>query len=224
MSDIAETVAPNSDQITADDLRAGPWTITVTSVRVNKAEDQPVSIFYENCGKKPFKPCKTMRRVLLELWGPNSIEYVGKTLTVYRDANVSFGKDKTGGVRISHLSHIPEQRQVSVITTKGRRGLYLVKPLRVDIQTLQERREYEAKPSNDAVPDVAARANAWVDKTLAEIGQIASMGDLEAFTGSSAYMNGMKAIRPMLPDRAAEIDAAVQRSLGVLGDPFAATA
>ena len=40
--DISKTIAPKSDQLNADDLIAGPKTITVTGVKL-VAEDQPVA-------------------------------------------------------------------------------------------------------------------------------------------------------------------------------------
>ena len=66
--DISKTIAPKSEQLNADDLIAGPRTITVTSVKL-VAEDQPVAIHFAGDEGKPHKPCKSMRRVLVRAWG-----------------------------------------------------------------------------------------------------------------------------------------------------------
>ena len=53
------------DQLNADDLIGGPRTITVTRVSKMKEPDQPIAIYFEGDGGKPYKPGKSMRRVLL---------------------------------------------------------------------------------------------------------------------------------------------------------------
>ena len=201
MADISDTVAPNSKQITADDLRSGPWTITVTKVSVDKAAEQPVTIFYQDCGDKPFKPCKTMRRVLLELWGNNSIEYAGKSLTVYRDDAVSFGKDKVGGVRISHMSHIGSApKRVSVITTKGRRGAVVVKPLVLPVES----QEYAADraPAQETAPPAKPRITPtqWADARVAAINSCQTIEDLQSLTGAPQHVNAMGRQKETAPD------------------------
>ena len=51
--DISKTIAPKSDQLNADDLIAGPKTITVTGIKL-VAEDQPVAIHFEGDDGKPY--------------------------------------------------------------------------------------------------------------------------------------------------------------------------
>ena len=103
--DISKTIAPKSEQLNADDLIAGPRTITVTSVKI-VAEDQPVAIHFAGDEGKPYKPCKSMRRVLVRAWGATGRNYVGKSMTLFLDEQVRFGGAAVGGIRISHLSHI----------------------------------------------------------------------------------------------------------------------
>mgnify|MGYP000952184106 CR=1 FL=1 len=74
--DLSKTIAPKSDQLNADDMISGPRTITVTSVKL-AAEDQPVSIHFVGDDGKPYKPCKSMRRVLVKAWGPDGAQYPG---------------------------------------------------------------------------------------------------------------------------------------------------
>src|SRR4051812_13383835 len=106
MTDLAKTIAPRSDQMNADDMLAGPRTITITDVRGSDSPEQPVSVHFEGDDGKPYKPCKSMRRVMVHCWGPDGNTYAGRRLTLYCDQNVQFGGIKVGGIRISHMSHI----------------------------------------------------------------------------------------------------------------------
>jgi hypothetical protein len=62
------TIIPKSDQLNADDLISGPRTIKITAVESGSAE-QPVSIQYHGGTGRPYKPSKSMRRVLVAMWG-----------------------------------------------------------------------------------------------------------------------------------------------------------
>ena len=72
MIDLLPTVIPKSDQINADDLIGGPLTIKVTKVSLTEEKDQPFAINFEGDGRKPYKPCKSMRRVMIRIWGADA--------------------------------------------------------------------------------------------------------------------------------------------------------
>ena len=97
---LARTITPKSDQLNADDFITGPITIKVTAIKGSSDPQQPVSIYYEGDNGKPYKPCKSMRRVLVSAWGANGLEYVGRSITLYRDDSVLFGGIAVGGIRI----------------------------------------------------------------------------------------------------------------------------
>lgn len=126
--DLSPTIIPKSDQLNADDLVAGPITIKITSVDVKPGE-QPVSIHYEGENGRPYKPSKGMRRVLVMLWGKDGKDYVGRRLTLFRNPDITFGKDKTGGIQISHASHIAERAECALTVRRGRREPFFVEPL-----------------------------------------------------------------------------------------------
>lgn len=128
MSLLRQAVAPRSDQLNADDLVGTTKTITVTGVRVVMGE-QPVTINYEGDNGKPYKPAKTMARVLMFAWGDDETQWVGKSMTLYCDPEVTFGRDKVGGIRISHLSDIRGDMEVVITKTRGRRVPYKVRKL-----------------------------------------------------------------------------------------------
>lgn len=128
MVDMAQFTEAKSDQLNSDDLLAGPRTITITKV-TGQDGDQPISIYYEGDNGKPFKPCKTIRRVLLGVWGRYANEYVGRSMTIYRDDEVSFGGLAVGGIRISHMSNLDKETIIVVNKSKGKKVGMKILPL-----------------------------------------------------------------------------------------------
>jgi hypothetical protein len=127
--DITATLAPKSDQMNADDLIIGPRTITVTKVDVALKSEQPVSIHFDGDNGRPWRPCKSMRRVLAEAWGPDSSHYVGREITIFREPGAMYGGQQVGGIRLSHLSHINGPITVILTASRGKRVPYKVQPL-----------------------------------------------------------------------------------------------
>jgi hypothetical protein len=129
MIDLRATVIPKSDQLNADDLIAGPLTITITAVEVPGGE-QPVTIHYAGGDGRPYRPGKSMRRALINLWGPDGEVYIGRSLTLYRDEKVQFGGETVGGIRISHASHMDKPVTMALTATRGKRKPFTIQPLR----------------------------------------------------------------------------------------------
>lgn len=171
MIDLSRTVIPKSDQTNADDLIAGPRTITVTAVKMLSSEEQPVGISYEGDDGKPYKPCKSMRRVLIAAWGADGAQYVGRSMTIYLDRTVTWGGAEVGGIRISHLSHIGRRMTMALTATKKSRKAYVVDPLVVADNPAQ----YE--------PDECAKE--W----LSDIAAAETIADLKTVFGA-AYKAG----------------------------------
>lgn len=130
ITDLRSTIVPKSDQLNAEQLLGGPMTITVTDVRTGSGEDQPVSIHYEADNGRPYKPCKTMRKVLILAWGHDGSEWAGKSMTLFHDPAVKFGGQSVGGIRISHVSHIERDIAVALTATKGKKTLHTIKALK----------------------------------------------------------------------------------------------
>ena len=63
--DMSETIQPRSDQMNFDDVAAVPATVTITAVTRGSAE-QPVNIQTAEYPNRPWKPSKSMRRVLVK--------------------------------------------------------------------------------------------------------------------------------------------------------------
>lgn len=127
--DISDTLAPNSDQLDAVDLRGNPpRTFTITGVDVRQNSDQPVSIALAEF-PRVWRPGKSMRRVMAFCWGNDSSVWVGRQVELYCDDRVSFGGEQIGGTRISALSHIDGTKSVPLIISRGKSGVFRVKPL-----------------------------------------------------------------------------------------------
>ncbi|OHC97729.1 MAG: hypothetical protein A2792_09850 [Sphingomonadales bacterium RIFCSPHIGHO2_01_FULL_65_20] len=128
-TDMTSVIAPRSDQLNSDDLIAGPRTIRIRDVSIRPGTEQPISIFFDGDDNKPWKCCKSMARVLVAAWGPDARQYVGRSVTLFRDPTVKWAGMEVGGIRISHLSHIDKQMTMALTATKGKRAPYVVKPL-----------------------------------------------------------------------------------------------
>lgn len=129
MSDMSAAIIPKSDQLNSDDLIAGPITITITDVTIRGGQEQPVSIHFEGDNGKPYKSCKSMNRVLVTAWGADAKQYVGRSMTLYRDPTVKWAGMEVGGIRISHMSHIEGSMTMALTATKGSRKPFTVRPL-----------------------------------------------------------------------------------------------
>lgn len=125
---ITDTIVPNSAQINAEDLLSAPVTVTITEVERGSTE-QPVFIHVAEFPGRTYRPGKSMRRVLVAAWGAEASAYKGRRLTLFNDPTIRFGKDVTGGIRISHMSHLEKPLTVALTVTRGRRAPFTVQPL-----------------------------------------------------------------------------------------------
>ena len=137
--DLRQTIAPKSDQLNADDLIAGPRTITITAVKADPSTpEQPILIHFEGDNGKPYKPCKSMRRGLVQMCGADASTFTGRSMTLYRDADVQFGGMKVGGIRISHMSHVERPVTMALTASKAARKPFTVQPLKAAPAPRQE--------------------------------------------------------------------------------------
>lgn len=172
--DMMETVIPKSDQLNSDDLIGGKtMTIKITKASVNKRDEQPATLNFEGDNGKPYKPCKSMRRVLIEIWGKDSAAYVGKSMTLYCDPKVKFGGIEVGGIRISHMSDLTAPRTLALTATKANKKPFTVKPLVVAKATTAQPAQ-AIDPSVKAAGDEASSHGveaytAWLGTLSAEV-------------------------------------------------------
>lgn len=133
VTNLRSTIEPKSDQLNAEDLMGVTRTITVTGVKAG-TPDQPITINYEGDNGRPYKPCKSMRRVLIYLWGDDGRKWSGQSMTLYCDPEVKFGGVKVGGIRISHMTGIDKPVDVALTVTRGKRAPYNIQPLKMQQQ------------------------------------------------------------------------------------------
>ena len=161
MNDMSMVIVPKSDQINADDLLAGPRTITITKVVIKPGTEQPVSIFFDG-EAKAYRPCKSMARVMVAQWGPDANAYVGRSMTLYCDPKVQWGGMAVGGIRISHMSHIEREAVMALTATKGSKKAFVVKPLAAPARTAAQPPTEDKEPKR--VQTLVGRINAAADK------------------------------------------------------------
>ena len=126
--DISESLAANSNQQNYDEYLAGPKTVTVSEVKKGSAE-QPVEVHLVEFPGKPFKPAKTVRRLLAKVWGTDASQWAGRRLTIYGDPEVRYGGKAVGGLRVSHVSHIDKPVEVLLTESRGKKRSHTVHPL-----------------------------------------------------------------------------------------------
>lgn len=158
--DITRTVEPRSDQLNFDDVQTHDLTITITEVKAGPP-DQPVELHNAEYPGRPYKPGKSMRRVLIAAWGTEASAYVGRKITLYGDPTIKFGKDAVGGIRVRALSHIAEPLTVALTVTRGKRAPFTVQPLATDsgvlAAVLADIENAESIPTLKAAWDLAGK-------------------------------------------------------------------
>lgn len=126
---LRDTIVPKSDQLNYDDLTGGGVTVRVTGLSAGSAE-QPVIVKVVNADTgepmRDYKPCKSMRRVLIMAWGDKGKDWVGKEARLVGDPTVMFGGVQVGGIRISHVSGIKEPMKIMLTTTRSKRAATVI--------------------------------------------------------------------------------------------------
>ena len=193
MNDMSSVIQPKVDQLTADHLLGGPITIRITGVVIRAGAEQPVSIDYDGADGLPWRPCKSMSRVLVKAWGPDANTYVGRSVTLYRDDKVKWGGLEVGGIRVSHLTHIDREMVLALTEKKGSKKPFIVKPLVV---------EAPEDKAADITADLIAAIAAAPDREA-----------LESITGSKRCVSLRARLDTERPELAAKVTEAVTARL-----------
>ena len=127
--DLRSTIIPKSDQLNSEQLLYGPMTIKVLDVSITNDEQQPLLIHHDKDAKRPYKPCKTMRKLLILHWGEDGEKWIGQSMTLFCDSSVRFGGNDVGGIRISHMTGLSKTEQTSLTSTRGKKATHTVQPL-----------------------------------------------------------------------------------------------
>lgn len=155
--DLSKTIIPKSDQLNADDLISGSKIIKIRDIKGGTDEAQPVNVYFYGDNNKPYKPCKSMRRVLVQLWGADGLKYIGRRITLFRDDAVKWAGVEIGGIRISHASHIASETRVLVTTAKNKRT-----PITIEVLPLVELKDLAG--AKKAIQDKKITIDAVLEK------------------------------------------------------------
>jgi hypothetical protein len=153
--EVLASIVPRSDQINADDLLTGPITVTIEGVRRGD-KDQPIIVDLVG-HDRGYRPCKSMRRVLIAAYSDTPKKWVGQRMTLFCDPEVTWAGVKVGGIRISHLSGIDKTKTFMLTKTRGKKAEVVIHPI-------------TTSPEDQANIDEAKR----------EIKEAATWGDLQA--------------------------------------------
>ena len=201
MTLLQEALAPRSDQLNADDLISGPRTLKIIGAHFVEGDrgNKQVIVHYEGENGRPFKPCKTMGRAMVMVWGivdseePEKIsaQFVGKAITVYRDPEVDFGSEKgIGGIRISHMSHITGPKSVKLTASKGKKKAHVFQPLVAEVTPMHQ---------TDKAAD-------WARDHIASLSDASVLGDLDGMIASAARFTAK--LKNERPELFAQVEAA----------------
>jgi len=128
--DISPVIAPDSDEMVAADLIGSPPKVfTIAEVTEAHRDGKTVANIRLEGFPRPWRPGKGMSRVMADNWGVETQGWIGRRVELYGDPDVYFGKEKTGGVRISRLSHISAPKTTRINPRGGRNGTWTVEPL-----------------------------------------------------------------------------------------------
>ena len=120
INDLSDTIEAKSDQLNADDLAGSTKTIKITDVV--RYSDKGIPAFhldYEGGAGRPFKPCKSVRRVIMFAWGKDGSKWIGRSMTLYCDPTVIYAGKEVGGIRVSHMSDIEKRISIKLTEKRG---------------------------------------------------------------------------------------------------------
>lgn len=132
--DLSSAIEAKSDQKNADDFLAGPKTFQIERVEVRGGQDQPVWIHLVGEQGKPWKPSKSMTRVLVQAWGPDGDTYAGRFVTLFRDPEIKWAGEAVGGISVAALSHIDKAFSMKLTVSRGKRKAITVQKLEAPVQ------------------------------------------------------------------------------------------
>lgn len=150
--DISDTLLANSNQLNAADIMGGDVTVQIISAHRHVDEKQPFSLRVTG-GFKPWYPCKTVRRILAEVWGADASKYVGRWVRLYREPTVVYAGEEVGGIRVNGLSDIPGNVKISLKERKvGKPSVYHISRIAPQAMSL---------PAFKAACKAAVDSGAW---------------------------------------------------------------
>jgi len=166
------TTKAKSDQLNADDLISTDLLIKIRDVKVDLKAEQSGVIYYEGDNGKPYKPCKSMRRVIELKWGSNPAEFIGRYMVLERDPSVKWAGEEVGGIRIKAMSHMKDDERFMLTYSRN-----VKRPYKVE----------HYKPSEDD-KEKEEKAMQWLSKAKIEIELFETKDDFENWIKTNAKL------------------------------------
>ena len=120
-------IAPKSDQLNADDLIGQDRRVFIQRVVVKPGKEQPASVYLMD-EPRPWKPCKTVGKLLKAVWGPPS-KWPGQEAILYHDPTVMWAGKEVGGIRVRAVTGIDKPVTVSLSVSKQAKRAFTLLPL-----------------------------------------------------------------------------------------------
>ncbi|MDG1858094.1 MAG: hypothetical protein P8I94_03255 [Emcibacteraceae bacterium] len=168
------TIVPKSDQLNADDLINSEMTIVITSVSIVNG-DQPVLVHYQNDNGRPYKPNKTMRKVMVALWGEDEAQYTGRAMTLFTNPEVKWAGQAVGGLEIKAMSHIQSNANLNLTATRGKKRKINIAKLEMEQQAPPM---FDPKQFDADFPAMSEAIKNGSDTAKNIIGHLAQYGQL----------------------------------------------
>jgi len=197
-TDISKALQAKSDQLNADDLIGREMHVKITGVNYDEdRKQQKLWIYYDQDPeqKKPWKPCKSMLRILAYIWTTDAEKYVGRELLLYRDESVKYAGEEVGGIRVKAASHISSAQTIRVALTKHSKKAHYIDKL-------------ETKPS------VEERAETAKSMAIQEIRRFDSLEDLYNWSEENDAL--LQKMERLFPKKMEEINSEYQHKKGEL--------
>lgn len=178
MTDVSKAIEPKSDQLNNDDLIAGPMTGKITGVDVRATGEQLISVMLD-CWHRPWKPCKSMARLMASVWGKDSSAWVGHSITLFSDPSVRWAGVEVGGIRVQAMSGIDKPTTINLTVTRGKRKPFTVQPLQCGALVQQPNQQQQQPAPQQTANDIVDQVKHY-GKTLNDA---ATMEDLVSAWG-----------------------------------------
>lgn len=122
------TIEKKTDQLNYEDFLGGVTRIVTIAGVVKGTKEQQYDIQIEG-DQRVWRPAVTVLKLLVAAWTDDATLWAGRSAELYGDPEVTFGRDKVGGIRVSRLTHIDGPLSVNLTETRGKRKMHRVDPL-----------------------------------------------------------------------------------------------
>lgn len=140
------TVRKNTDQLNYEDFLGGVTRIVkITGVSDGRKEAQ--YDFSIEGDDRYWRPPATILKLIILAYGDDDDNWVGKYAQLFGDPDVKMKGQKVGGIRVSHLSHLKDDKPLteSLTVTRGQSAVFTVQPITErDVKILDLKAEWKA--------------------------------------------------------------------------------